>query len=208
MTFMDGPQIMLAPDGRRKVPRSVPVAIVVVSVALLGILGWVLPVVGRSLAVPSLIVCGVGVVVVLGSWLALGAWKLTAALAAITVGASVWTFAFSLPTAMILDTGANSQTQAALALSNGGENPCLKVSTGSVGPISVPYNRCVWSSNVNGYLVTYASAGRVGIAFTNESGSAFPDECARHLTGEWWMYTQEVRGVGNCPIGYQAHGGG
>jgi hypothetical protein len=33
---------------------------------------------------------------------------------ALTVAASVWTFAISLPTAMVLDSSANSQAQAAL----------------------------------------------------------------------------------------------
>lgn len=183
---------------------------------LLGALGWILPTAGDSLAVPTLIVFAIGCAIGVTFWFVSGTWASVVCVAAITAAASVWTFAFSLPTAMVLDSSATSQAQAALvqlASSPRGRygmplHPCITEGVGSVGPINAPYSRCAVSTP-EGHFVTFAAVGHDGgIGYTDRFRATFLDECTRHLTGRWWMFTAETKGTaGDCPIGYQFHDG-
>jgi len=56
-------------------------------------------------------------------------------------------------------------------------------------------------------MFTATGGPTLGLGYTNLGGAAFPDECSRHLTGEWWMFAGTTSGTGDCPIGYQFNGG-
>jgi hypothetical protein len=77
-----------------------------------------------------------------------------------------------------------------------------------VGPINAPYSRCAVSTP-EGHFVLFTAVGHNGgIGFTDRFAATFQDECTRHLTGKWWMFTSETKGTpGGCPIGYQFHVG-
>jgi hypothetical protein len=207
--------------------RGTMVAIVLAVVVgiVLGYLGWVLPSPGGSLVVPTLIVFGIGAVLAGCSWIlacfeprgsALRTFAGTVGI--LSLAAAAWTFWFSLPAAMWSDSGANQQAQTALVrLSHEPKRNgvpiknCWTIETGSVGPLGAPYRECAISTTVSGQpfvdvsFVTVGSPDR-SIAYTN-SGNAFLDSCVRHLIGSWWMTIWDHRGLGNCPIGYQFHGG-
>jgi hypothetical protein len=210
------PQVTLAPDDRRRLPTVATGAILLVTAIGLGVLGWILPTPGGSLAIPTLIVFGIGCAIGVVLWIGSVTWTPLACIAVITVTASVWTFAFSLPTAMILDSGATSQAEAALAqLASSPRGrygiplrPCVTEEVGSVGPVSAPYSRCAVSTP-EGHVVLFTAVGHNGgVGFTDRFAATFLDECTRHLAGKWWMFTVETKGTaGGCPIGYQFHGG-
>jgi hypothetical protein len=190
-------------------------------------LGWILPSPGGSLLVPTLVVLGIGVVLAGSNWVLAcfvpkrrGLWTFTVATGVLTLLASIWTFWFSLPTAMWLDTGASRQAQSALVklsqeprTGNGLQiNNCWTVETGSIGPLGAPYRECAIATTVVGRpfvdvsFVPLASPEH-SLEYTNSGTEAFLDLCYRHLIGLWWMTTWDHSGIGDCPIGYQFHGG-
>jgi hypothetical protein len=203
-------------DGRRRVPRLATVAIFVVLAVLLGYLGWVLPSAGGSLAFPTLIVFGIGCAVGFVYLIITGSRATAVAFAAITVAASVWTFAYSLPASVAWDSTATSQAQAALLRLTSSPrsqygiplHPCSTKYAGSVGPINAPYRECAVSTPEGHFVIfTFAGQNGRGLAYTDRGAATFLDECSRHLTGKWWMFTKSTSGTGDCPIGYQFHGG-
>jgi hypothetical protein len=134
-----------------------------------------------------------------------------------TLVASVWTYEFALPASLAWDSGATRQAQETLLqLSHDPKGqdgvpsaPCTDVSSGSVGALIAPYRECAAYTN-EGHFVTYDSVkdpGR-GLGYTDVGAATFPDECSRHLVGEWWMYVEDGSGMGTCPIGYHFQGGG
>jgi hypothetical protein len=202
---------MEAAFGRHQHQRALNAVLLFTVTINLGYLGWVLPSVGGSLAIPTLIVLGIGCAIAVGWWISFRDWAVVIAVIAITIGASVWTFAFSLPTSLAWDSGATVQVQRAVALTNAGpkrngipQQPCTNILTGHIGALGAPYSVCVDSPS----LVTFTSMTRPfrGYSYTDQ-GAAFPDECSKHLFGKWWMFVADVSGIGDCPIGYQFHGG-
>ena len=183
----------------------------------LGWLGWVLPVPGGSLVVPTAVVTAVGTALAGACRLATRSRPLAASLVGVTVVAAVWTFAFSLPATLAWDPAASVQARAALAQLAGGPrdrygvplHPCTTVSAGHVGPMTAPYRHCAVSTP-QGHVVLFTAVGspRRGLAYTDVGSATFPDECSRHLTGYWWMFTAPTGGTGGCPIGYGFDGGG
>lgn len=202
---------------RLRLSVALTVAIVALVAIFLGYMGWVLPSPGGSLAVPTLIVSGIGCAVGVACWIITGRRAAAVAVLAITAAASVWTFAFSLPASVAWDSNATSQAQTALQeLASSPRNqygvplrPCSTTITGSVGPIGAPYRECAVSTP-EGHFVIFTPAGQTGrgLGYTDTGAATFPDECSRHLTGEWWMFTRDSSGTGGCPVGYQFHGGG
>jgi hypothetical protein len=209
-------QVTLARDEPRPLPVVVTGGMLFMTALLLGVLGWILPTAGGSLAIPTLIVLAIGCAIGLTFWFVSGSWPPLVCLAAITAVASVWTFAFSLPTAVALDSSATSQAQAALVqLASSPRSrygiplhPCITEGVGSVGPINSPYTRCAVSMP-GGHSVTFTEVGHDGgISYTDIGAADFPDECTRHLAGEWWMFVAEAKDTpGGCPIGYHFQGG-
>jgi len=210
-------EVKVADDGRLHLPAALTTAIVTSVAIVLGYLGWVLPSPGGSLVVPTLIVFGIGCAAGIACWIIPGSWATAVAVLGVTVLASVWTFSFSLPASMAWDSNATSQAQTALQqLASAPRNqygvplrPCSTMVTGSIGPIGAPYRQCPVSTP-EGHFVIFTTAGLTGrgLGYTDVGAATFPDECSRHLTGEWWMFTQDSSGAGGCPIGYQFHGGG
>ena len=198
---------------------------VAISALILFYLGWVLPSVGGSLVVPTLIVLGTGVAFVLVIGLILRARASRTELIVLIVGslvvvgaAAVWTFQFALPLAL-WTSGATAQARAALSqaartpqgiLETAPAQPCVNHTSGSVGPLRAPYSVCA-TSTPEGQFVTFTSqSGGLGYA---EPGAEnpYPDECVRHLYGNWSMFTDpsDSNGdPGSCPIGYQFQDGG
>ncbi len=209
-------EVKLAQDGRLRVPRLVTATILVAIAIVLGYLGWVLPSPGGSLVFPTLIVFGSGCASGIVYWIITGGRATAVTVAAITVTASVWTFAYSLPTSVAWDSSATSQAQAALLqLSSSPRShygiplhPCSTKLIGRVGPINAPYRECAVSTP-EGHFVLFTVAGQNarGVGYTDRGAATFLDECSRHLTGEWWMFTRSTSGTGDCPIGYQFNGG-
>jgi hypothetical protein len=199
---------------------------IAVAALLLGCLGWILPSVGGSLVVPTLIVFGTGAVVAVAVWVVgrrrnqrLKLSGLAIGVALVTVLASVWTLEFSLPVALWLS-NATSQAQAALAplrsaaLDHQGVAPsrgCSSHTAGSIGPLNAPYEECpIWTPE--GHFVTFAPVGLQGggLGYTNAGASTFPDKCVRQLTGPWWMFTNADldNPASPCHFGYTFQGGG
>jgi hypothetical protein len=204
-------------DGRLHLPLALTAAIVMLVAIVLGYLGWVLPSPGGSLVVPTLIVFGIGCAAGIACWIIAGSWVTAVAVVGVTVLASVWTFSFSLPASVAWDSNATSQAQTALQqLASSPRNqygvplrPCSTRTTGSVGPIGAPYRQCSVSTP-EGHFVIFTAGGLTGrgLGYTDVGAATFPDQCSRHLTGEWWMFTRDSSGTSGCPIGYQFHGGG
>jgi hypothetical protein len=120
--------------------------------------------------------------------------------------AIVWTFFGVLPASVVWDSSGPRLAATALQGSNG---PCHVVTSGSVGLIGAPYNECIATFN-GATAVRFATAdGKSGYVYLTAASSSgwFPDECIRHLIGNWWTFGSSD-GIGDCPFGYQFHGGG
>jgi len=210
-------EVRLADDGGLRLPAALSTAITTLAAIVLGYLGWVLPGPGGSLAVPTLIVAGIGCATGIACWMITGSRATAVAILGVTVLASVWTFAFSLPASLLWSPDATAQATTALQqITSSPRNqfgvplqPCSTMTTGSVGPIDAPYRHCAVSTP-EGHFVIFTSAGLTGrgLGYTDIGAATFPNECSRHLTGNWWMFTADSSGTGGCPIGYQFHGGG
>jgi hypothetical protein len=212
-------------------PRSHAVLVVLGALGVglvLGYLGWILPSPGGSIVLPTLIVFGSGgLLVFTASMIALSsaarrwAMMLAVAVGAVTILATVWTWEFALP-ASIAWSDATSQAQQALATAEHGpknslgapSHPCRMVTTGSIGPLTAPFEVCVLLPFPRSSAVMFSAVGtagqasRRGIGYViGASAGWFPDECSRHLEGPWWEFTASNDGLGDCPTGYDYHGG-
>jgi len=204
-------------EGRLHVPGMVAALILSALAIILFYLGWILPSPGGSLVVPTLVVFGIGCIAGLACWIATGSRAIPITAAGIALVASVWTFQFSLPASVTWGSNATAQAQEALVRVNLGPysavgipvHPCSIAMTGSVGKLDAPYRQCA-ASTPQGHFVTFTPKGQPthGLAYTDVGAGTFPDECSRHLIGEWWMFSGSTDGMGGCPIGYQFHGGG
>jgi hypothetical protein len=200
--------------------------VAVAGVALiLGYLGWILPTVGGSLLLPTIIVVGVGVALAAtGALIARKFRRPTGRIKVFVVGAAIattlagiWAFQFSLPVALW---SSNATTEAQAALSALGHSatdrngvapnaPCSTHDTGSLGPLEAPYREyATWTPE--GHFVTFTGTHSQGVGYTNVGATTFPDQCARHLFGDWWMFvgSNNPSEPGQCPIGYRFQGGG
>jgi hypothetical protein len=122
----------------------------------LGYLGWVLPTPGDSFLVPTLVVAGVGVVLVLVVGIfALhpfhqSLWVFCLTVLVFTIAASIWTYEFSVPASVAWDTNATHQAQLVLARVNAEpktvngvpSKACWTVWSGSIGSLRAPYSEC------------------------------------------------------------------
>lgn len=229
-------QVAVAPEEQQERERSgstsraraVAVLVAVIVGVALGALGSALVAPGHSLAVPTAIVAGIGAAIVLVSWVVASfranrqaGWIFAVTVAAVTVLASVWTFEFALP-ASVEWSNATAQAQDALnVLARSPQNhdgtvpphPCTVHATGSIGPLAAPYKACaIWTPE--GHLVEFASTShdaRGGLVYTDRPAASFPDQCARHLEGNWWMVassTDSNGDPGSCFFGYRFFGGG
>jgi hypothetical protein len=180
---------------------------------------WALP------CYPGVHRLGIGAAVALSSLLAASfrphvrwLWTLSIGVLIVTSTATIWTFWFSLPTSIAWDSAATLQAKQALnQVELGPKNafgvpaaPCVDVANGHIGPLLAPYRECAVSTYEGHFVVFTAVGSRLarGLGFSDIGAGAFPDECVRHLAGEWWMFVSDSSGIGDCPIGYTFHGGG
>jgi hypothetical protein len=219
-------------DTQEKVRRSLGGPFLLAAVGLfivavvLGYLGWILPTPGGSVFLPTLLVFAIALVIAAVSWL-VAALRARPGLQPFAIGTAVvgviaagWTFQFSLPASMAWNSGATVQAKTVLAhldaLAQGHRGvaplqPCVTHITGSVGPLDAPYRTCgIWTPE--GHFVTFTvgtPANARGLGYTNAGSATFPDECERHLVGDWWMFTNsnDPGDPGMCPIGYHFQGG-
>jgi hypothetical protein len=193
----------------------------------LGALGNTLVTPGHSLAVPTGIVAAIGGGLLLVAWVVCcfrarrqAGWIFAVGIAVVTVLACLWTFEFALP-ASIEWSNATAQAQAALEAAQHApapvhghvsRYPCSVHTTGSVGPLAAPYQRCtIWSPE--GHIVSFVASGpggSGGLVYTDRPSVSFPDQCARHMVGKWWLVaplTDSNGDPGTCYFGYGYHGG-
>ena len=183
----------------------------VVICLLAGLLGWLLVRPGQSVIVPT---AEVAVLVIVLSVIGMAVLSFTdnRQLHRLFVGlfailgplAIAWTFFGVLPASVIWNSYGSQ-----LAATAGSSSPCRQVSSGSVGLIDAPYNVCI-NTFKGGTGITFVAAdGKSGYVYLTATSSSgwFPDECHRHLVGNWWAFGASD-GIGNCPFGYQFQGGG
>lgn len=189
------------------------VTIPVATSVLAGLLGWLLVRPGSSVLVPT---AEVAVLAILPFVIGMAALSFSdnRQLHRLFIGlfgvlgpmAIAWTFFGVLPASVIWNSSGPQLAATATTGSNGG---CRLVTSGSIGLIDAPYNVCVTTFN-GGTGVRFAAAdGKSGYVYLTATSSSgwFPDECSRHLIGKWWMFGSSD-GIGDCPFGYQFHGGG
>ena len=210
------PQEEAAPE-KRKAPGALAAVLLILTALALGYLGWVLPSAGGSLAVPTLIVFGAGIIATGAWWFVTHDPIVVMLTVVIALAGSIWTFGFSIPASLTWGSDATSQAQAILSrLGSSPENVngvvpnhgCSIMKSGSVGLIDAPYRECP-TFTPEGHFVIFTSVGDTGrgLGYTDRGADTFLDECNRHLVGKWWMFTAETSDLGGCPIGYQFHGG-
>jgi hypothetical protein len=212
-----------------------PVAVAVTAAAALGLVlasvGWTLVEPGASLMRPTVTVLGAGAVVVLVAWVAAcfavrtrWLWTFAVTAAAATALAGAWTFYVVLPASVVLDPAATSQARSALAQAAAHQDArgivrstrCTSHGTAGIGPLAAPYHQCtIWTPLAHLVLFEAWGPGRSGglgyIASARPGVTTFPDQCVRHLVGNWWAFgdPSDAGGdPGQCPIGYRFEGGG
>lgn len=125
----------------------------------------------------------------------------------IAVFGILWTYFGALPASVIFDTAAVGTAHYEVALP--GTGPCRLVQHGSVGKLSAPYKICTRIDGRNS-IVEFATPNLSrGYAYIMGPSwvSWFPDECARHLFGNWWAFhINPYTAVPGCPFGYGGQG--
>ncbi len=192
--------------------------------AALAYLGWTLPTVGTSLAIPALIVFGAGIAIAGGTWVVAcflfrrtELWVFAVTVGVLTVTATGWTLEFALPAKMAWDSGANQEVQALIAKQGATSNAhgiapphCSTVFSRGIGPLPAPYVECgTWNNQA--HAISFSPDSRTeggGVQYTNVGARIFEDQCYRHLVGEWWAFAPQTDGMGGCPFGYHFEGGG
>ena len=188
---------------------SIPIAISIAA----GLLGWLLVAPGRSLLVPTV---EVALLVVLAT--VLGTVVLSFSdnrrlrrlfivrFAVLGSMAIAWTYFGVLPASVVWNSSGPVLAAKALQRSTSG---CQLMTTGSVGLITAPYKECVNTFN-GAVAIRFArvdmNMGYVYLTATKSSGW-FPDECSRHLVGNWWAYSVPAPSAA-CPVGYTLSGAG
>ena len=190
---------------KNRTERRLMIAAIALVPLLLGYLGWILPSVGGSVVIPTLIVFGIGLlIVIIGCAVAMDRprWKPFAIGAVIaTVLASIWTFQFSLAL-QIQFSNATAQAKAALQRSYSSQDGipvCTVQASGSLGPLSAPYRECV-----SGQMVTFNPVGNqtARLIYADNGSVDLQDACVRPLMGGWTMFTA-LSDAAACPNGYK-----
>jgi hypothetical protein len=169
--------------------------------------GFLLSAPGGSVLTPSLAVLGLALLALGGGWWWLSGdearqirIRYAATIVLCALFATVWTFDFALPAAMAADTQATHQALAAISARS--TKDCMKavITSGSIGPLHAPYERCVLSSAAGPTVLYLTQSAASGVAFDPGVETLLGATCVRHLTGRWWQWTTFT---GTCPFGYQ-----
>jgi hypothetical protein len=205
-------------DARTRHVRRYAIATAIVLAVISGlvevVVGIKLPVVGLSILLPTIVVALISL-----CFLVLGTAILfrvkTALLTFIVLSVSIglattwWTYAFSWPSAMALDSSATPSALAALSVAPQIATKCVIRTTGSVGPLRAPYQRCAtragstvfYSAMANGQVIDPSR----GLVFDEGPASNLSDHCVRHLVGDWYAVSGNPDGL----TGYsECFGGG
>ena len=102
---------------------------------------------------------------------------------------------------MALDSHGTSQALAALKAVPLNKSQCVNITTGAIGPLKAPYQRCATNTQYQGSVVFYyALAGNAvvtltsGLMFNEGPVSDASDQCVRHLVGDWYAFTSDPEG--------------
>jgi hypothetical protein len=205
-------EIRLAPPVRSRLSPNATGVLLTMLVALLFYLGWILPRPGQSLAGPTVICLIIGGSATLIGWLCFRQVFLAVSMLIVSLSAATWTIELSLPL-QIWSSTATIQAQLAvhdLHSSSHHSTPsakgnCSDHATGHIGPLDAPYRQCAYDSGGARFVVfTSLPLAEWGLEYS--TSSALPDECSRHLTGPWWMFSQPHHPGNGCPIGYSLQG--
>lgn len=191
---------------------ALPVVAILIGIAI-GYLAYVIESPGTSLAGPCLLVLLlVGVATIAGWWWSRKrnrsvAWLFAAAMCVVGVLVVWWAWAYAMPASMAWDSSANANALTALRGIEPEHSVCEEVSSGSIGPLGAPYERCA-IVGVPGATVTYysgsaASSPARGLIFFEGSRIAGTDQFVRHLVGDWYAFSQDPTGI----LGYSFTGG-
>jgi hypothetical protein len=118
-----------------------------------------------------------------------------------------WAWAFAMPLAMAWDSGATADALGALRGISPDQSVCVTVTSGSIGPLTAPYERCALDGPP-GAEVTYFAGGSDnglarGLIFFDGPLRGGADQFVRHLVGGWYAFTQDSSGA----LGYTFTGG-
>jgi hypothetical protein len=136
-----------------------------------------------------------------------GGWRyhVTLWLALITLCAAplIWTYFGVLQISIGWDSAA---TRTAQELISSDSTTCHVANVGSVGLLRAPYEVCAVNYPGYGYEVKFSTMDKDrGYAFIQgrTDVSWFPNQCARHLYGNWWAFNVSVNATtGSCPTGF------
>jgi hypothetical protein len=130
------------------------------------------------------------------------------ALPVVGIACLLWTYFGVLPASVTFDSSATNVARHDVAVKAQG---CQLIERGSVGFLRAPYKICTYvipraskvSFSTPDFVRGYAYVtGQVGVGW-------FPDQCSRHLFGNWWAFFNDaVSTTFGCPFGYANHGGG
>jgi len=130
-------------------------------------------------------------------------------MAPLCVLAPLWTFVGVLQVSLRVDSSAARTAHALIATRS---TTCNIVTVGSVGLLRAPYEVCAKEYPGYGYRVDFTTLDESrGYAYIQgrSNVSWFPNQCATHLFGEWWVFNISVNtSVASCPMGYPENGAG
>jgi hypothetical protein len=123
--------------------------------------------------------------------------------------APLWAYFGVLQVSLRLDTSATRTAQELIASKS---TTCNIVTVGSVGVLRAPYEVCAKHYSGYGYRVNFTTLDeRRGYAYIRGRSdvSWFPNQCAKHLFGDWWVFNTSVNTAStSCPMGYPENGAG
>ena len=121
--------------------------------------------------------------------------------------ATWWAWAFAMPASMAWDSSATPSALEALEGIAPDHSVCVKVTSGSIGPLDAPYERCAIvappGATVSYYAGSTANSPARGLIFFHGARLVGTDQFVRHLVGDWYAFTEDPSGM----LGYSFMGG-
>jgi hypothetical protein len=176
------------------------IAVAVLVGVLDGYLAFVIESPGTSLAGNCLLVACVALLVTGVGWRLLRSkgrrLRRTFVVSMLAFGllATWWAWAFAMPAAMAWDSHATPDALTALRGIPPEKTVCIQVTSGAIGPLSAPYERCALAGPP-GSFVEYSAPSSSGRGLIFNEGPPPNDECVRHLVGNWYGYTGDPSGM-------------
>ncbi len=170
--------------------------------ALDGDLAFVIESPGSSLVGPVLLVallavtaCGVGWWF-LRDYSRFPVWIIVGTLATMGILATWWAWAFAMPAAIAWDPNATPDALTALKGIPPDQSVCKFVTTGSIGALNAPYERCALDGPLGAQVeYTPGETGDRGLLFFEGSHLVGSDQYVRHLAGHWFAFNEGPPGI-------------